>query len=398
VEAIRDTGAKNIIVAGGIRYSQNINGIAGEAGDGIDYSLVDQGSNGDKSKAGNGIVYDIHVSNNRTRAALDRACGTVRKMYPVIAGDVGYCETSSTGIQPLVEYDWYEDYLIPWLEDTETYGSRMSVVISEFYPSGGDSALLKSTDDNGNKWSSDEYVYTPTVKNGVPVKRLLEQRQEGDLIKNMSAYYASEEGAELAVDGNDTTSWDCYGRTAYVAFDLGKDYMINRYILKQGGYKSDTANLKDFRLQVSEDGEEWTDIDVTTGSDFNVTDRWVANARGRFVRLWVDATNGDAPVKLYDFKLYGTLPPPALDVSVAKNDSGEVNLDLAITDAENVSGMIIVAVYSADNTIKECRFYDAAEHIEDSIPADDGSYIKAMWWNGPDLQAPNLSAYRVELE
>ncbi|MBK1856822.1 glycoside hydrolase family 5 protein [Cerasicoccus arenae] len=73
VEAIRETGARNIIIAGGLQWAYDLSGVLNG------YALVDP--------SGNGIMYSTHVYNWKRgwqKAFLDAA-----SKYPIFVGEVG---------------------------------------------------------------------------------------------------------------------------------------------------------------------------------------------------------------------------------------------------------------------------------------------------------------------
>ncbi len=91
VEAIRDAGAKNVIVAGGLDWGYDLRGISGEAGDEKVYALVDQSTHKDPKKRGFGIIYDTHIYPWKGNTqAWENCIGGTRKQHPVIAGECGW--------------------------------------------------------------------------------------------------------------------------------------------------------------------------------------------------------------------------------------------------------------------------------------------------------------------
>lgn len=181
VEMIRDLGAKNIIIAGGIDYSYDLRGIVGEAGDGVNYALVDQGSNNDATKAGNGIVYDTHIYPWKgTSSAWDDAIGTVRKVHPVIVGECGW-QNGLNGYTYEEGSDRYYDKWVPeflaWTDDTQEYGAAIHYTAYTLHTSSAP-CLIEKVDENGNDFGSADYAYTPTEYWGVYVKDHLAQTAE----------------------------------------------------------------------------------------------------------------------------------------------------------------------------------------------------------------------------
>ncbi len=74
VDAVRATGAKNIVVCGGLDWAYDLTGVAGR------YALVDE--------SGNGIAYSAHIYPWK-EMTWDEAIGAAARKYPVIVGEVG---------------------------------------------------------------------------------------------------------------------------------------------------------------------------------------------------------------------------------------------------------------------------------------------------------------------
>lgn len=128
VEIIRDTGAKNILVAGGLDWAYDLRGISGvteKDEDGnehvVQYMLTDQGSNGDTSKSGYGIMYDTHIYPMKADGKpsdWDTKVGAVRKIAPVLVGEWGWDSGNSTVMgNNKSSYDIWMNQLMQWMDD-----------------------------------------------------------------------------------------------------------------------------------------------------------------------------------------------------------------------------------------------------------------------------------------
>ncbi|MFD0671138.1 discoidin domain-containing protein [Cohnella sp. GCM10027633] len=135
---------------------------------------------------------------------------------------------------------------------------------------------------------------------------------------------ASNESANQAVDGIATTKWTSQPPSSvpgdkWLRVDLGANYNINRWVVKHASSNGESAtyNTKNFKLQRSNDGNTWTDVDTVTNNAVAVTDRNISSVGARYVRLYItvpvqdNATYYQVPgdrsnARIYDFEVYGT--------------------------------------------------------------------------------------------
>lgn len=174
VEAIRDAGAKNILVVGGLDWGYDLRGVAGEAGDEKVYALFDQSSDKDPKKRGFGIIYDTHIYPWKGNTeAWERCVGGTRKLHPVIAGECGWdWETikvirSHTNLEkePQLAHAVWVPELLDWFDaETSSLGTKFGTPMHWtgwcFHPAASP-RLLKDWD------------YTPTEFWGEYVKQRL---------------------------------------------------------------------------------------------------------------------------------------------------------------------------------------------------------------------------------
>lgn len=139
VEAIRDAGAKNVIIAGGLDYAYSLTGIAGKSGsDKTVYALIDQGTGGDISKAGYGIVYDTHIYPWKyNKDKWETAVGCVLDQYPVIVGESGWekqiNETHDLSMQKHLKTNspYWVNELLNWIDEpTNDKGEKTGVPLN----------------------------------------------------------------------------------------------------------------------------------------------------------------------------------------------------------------------------------------------------------------------------
>ena len=91
--------------------------------------------------------------------------------------------------------------------------------------------------------------------------------------------------------------------------DLGATYGITRWVVKnaQAGGESATLNTKDYKLQVSTDGVNFTDADSVTGNSAAITDRNISSTSARYARLRIitaNQTGADGYTRVREFEIY----------------------------------------------------------------------------------------------
>lgn len=208
VEAIRDAGAKNIIIAGGLDYAYSLKGIAGKLdSDKTVYALKDQGSEGDTSKTGYGIVYDTHIYPWKyNKDKWEAAVGCVLDQYPVIVGESGWekqINEKDHGIsmqkQLKTNSPYWVNELLNWIDDPtndqkEKTGVPLNWTVWTFHP-------------NAQPTTFSNWYYEPTPFWGKYVKeRLLSYPSAQPEAKNyINTFNAETDWIARYVDQNGKT-------------------------------------------------------------------------------------------------------------------------------------------------------------------------------------------------
>ena len=126
-----------------------------------------------------------------------------------------------------------------------------------------------------------------------------------------NSYNLSNEMPQFGNDGSAISKWvSIVSSTNWLKIDLGQPYHLNRWVVKHAGGAGESTiyNTRDYKLQISNDGTNFTDIDTVTGNSANSTDRNI-NTHARYVRLYV--TQGtqigyDGYARIYELETYGT--------------------------------------------------------------------------------------------
>jgi hypothetical protein len=125
-----------------------------------------------------------------------------------------------------------------------------------------------------------------------------------------SSSASAEEGPSSAVDGSESTKWfSATGGTNWLTVDLDQPSEIDRFVVRHAGINGEPneLNTSAFTLQVSDDGNTFSDVYDMTNSGYFLTDRPVS-ARGRYVRLFVTQgtqPGGDGLARIYEFQAHG---------------------------------------------------------------------------------------------
>lgn len=151
----------------------------------------------------------------------------------------------------------------------------------------------------------DEYGYGPTGP-----------RWRNAALNRPVSANAAEDRADRAVDGLDNTSWQPDGEPPfYLTVDLGESITVERWVVKNTGAGirgkalpgDELFNARAYKLQVSPDGQSWTDVDEVKDNTANVTDRMIKPVEAQHVRLVIlepTSIPGNNRTSIVEFAVY----------------------------------------------------------------------------------------------
>lgn len=130
--------------------------------------------------------------------------------------------------------------------------------------------------------------------------------------------------ASLARDGTPYTLWTSAAPgVRSLTFNFGAPYNLSRYVIRHAGDTgmSQSLNTRDYRFQVSADGQLWTTVDTCVSNTANVTDIEFPLVTAQFARILIDHPGLDTIARIADVEIYGRNPlviiPPEPDPSFA---------------------------------------------------------------------------------
>lgn len=153
-----------------------------------------------------------------------------------------------------------------------------------------------------------------------------------------SSSYVSPFAAGKAVDGTLTplSRWLCDAMPCWIQVDLGKNYYIQRWVVKHMGaivtsgaisWQSPSYDMIDYALQGSLDNVSFSNLDSVTSNNANSTDRTIPYAQARYVR--VNVTKGlninKGVASVAEMEIYGTCA--VLSGLVLKSGKTTINLN-----------------------------------------------------------------------
>jgi len=180
-----------------------------------------------------------------------------------------------------------------------------------------------------------------------------------------SGYVNNNERPALGVDGNRNTKWcSTNSGNKWLRVDLGSVQTINAWQVRHAGDGGENTgwNTRDFRLQISNDGVTWTDVDSVKDNMANITVGRIEPVKARYVRLYItdpEYVPWTGAARIYEFEIYGPqIQEIGLDVADAVLERNQVfepvfskallvtgeTVDLDLEDA-------IIEYYSSDTNV-----------------------------------------------
>ncbi len=107
---------------------------------------------------------------------------------------------------------------------------------------------------------------------------------------------------DLAVDGNNNTRWaSLYTDNQWISVDLGQVYSINKVVLQW-----ESAYGKQYKIQVSQDGSQWTDVYTELNSNGGTDEIKFPSTDARYVRMLGVKRASSWGYSLYEFKVFNS--------------------------------------------------------------------------------------------
>jgi hypothetical protein len=111
-------------------------------------------------------------------------------------------------------------------------------------------------------------------------------------------------------EGGPADKWCSAAANPYLQVDLGRTYTVSRFVVEHAGAGGDdfTLNTRDFDIQVSVDGTNFTTVSSTPANIQSITTHDIPPTQARFVRLSIvtPAQIAGAAANIYEFQVFGS--------------------------------------------------------------------------------------------
>lgn len=238
-----------------------------------------------------------------------------------------------------------------------TFTNTSSISSTEFEWTFAGANIKTSKEENPVVTYEKEGVYTVSLKskNRLGEDQIIKKgfitvsnEAKGDIVNlsigktaEASGYTADSEDPSKAIDGISNTKW-CTVNSGikYLTIDLGKESTISNIVISHAeiGGEGSSLNTQDYRIQISNDNENFTEVLKVTGNKKGLTNDSIPVSIARYVKLIVDTPTqgGDNAARIYEVEVRGLdkaieMPPicePAEDKST---------LTMAVEEAEKIS-------------------------------------------------------------
>jgi hypothetical protein len=128
-----------------------------------------------------------------------------------------------------------------------------------------------------------------------------------------SAACAGNEGPEKAVNGTvlggNAEKWCSGTAPRQLQVDLGSARTVTGFVVRHAGAGGENTawNTRDFVIQTSTDGTNWSDAVTVGGNTASITLHRIAARSARYARLGITTPTqtGDGAARIYEFEVYG---------------------------------------------------------------------------------------------
>ena len=158
----------------------------------------------------------------------------------------------------------------------------------------------------GGLFDVDNFVLT----GGTPPSGNLALNRPATADSQCAAAEAPAKAVNGTVGGGNADKWCSVGAAKWWQVDLGTGLSVGRFVVRHAGAGGENAawNTRDFDIQVSANGTNWTTVVSARGNTAGVSTHTFAAATARYVRMniLVPTSDTDTAARIYEFEAYAS--------------------------------------------------------------------------------------------
>ncbi len=256
------------------------------------------------------------------------------------------------------------------------------------------------------------YKLDITANNGAPILQLAEfflgtQAQLPPVITvTARGENPPNEGVNKVYDGDPNTKWLDGSRTSWVQFAVDPPQVYNAYYVTSGNDAPD-RDPKDWQIQVSNDGTNWTTLDTKTGQSWPRRNQlrrlqFTNTTPYAYYRFNITANNGSGAIQLSELAFVNVVPdnqPPTVPTNFTTTSASPVALAVAWTPATDNSGVSGYEVFLNGNSVGTTT--DPRYRFQNLDPSTAYTITVAaldIWENRSALSAPFIVTTPVAVQ
>ncbi|GAA3248012.1 family 16 glycoside hydrolase [Dactylosporangium siamense] len=166
-----------------------------------------------------------------------------------------------------------------------------------------------SSTDGQALWSTEAWYTLNAIPGGTQPAGNLALNKPATADSSCAASEGPAQAVNGSVSGGNGDKWCSLGAGKYLQVDLGASYNVNRFVVQHAGAGGENTawNTRDFTIQTSTDGTNWTTRTTVTANTASTTTHDITAVGARYVRLNVStpASDGNLAARIYELEVYG---------------------------------------------------------------------------------------------
>lgn len=207
--------------------------------------------------------------------------------------------------------------------------------------------------------------------------------KNGGSIESFSSQINAAEGADMVIDGDNTTKWcEVANDRPFVIIKLAEPCQVCKFVLHDCKTReAQFHNIDQYRIYVSADGTDWQlVVDAKNRKADDVKIDIITPVEAGYVKLEVKRPAGDSATRIYGFDVYKTTNSGIQTVEHADYKHMARVVHHGDSIALNNPASATLSVYTANGTVISTRHISAGGYLSCDFPS--GLYIVSLTAEG----------------